>query len=67
MILMTGYLIRDYGCWFYNLGFLARGLDPVYKRNSGEFLVDFLELVSLEIMSLGWVLGSHFFKRAMIL
>ena len=39
---------------------MADGLDPVYKRNSPECLVDFRELESLETMSLGWVLGSHF-------
>ena len=44
----------------YELCFLTRGLGPVYKRNSVEFLIDFKELKSLEIMSLGWPSSSHF-------
>ena len=40
------------------LYFLAGGLDPIFKRSSIEFLVDFWKLENLEIMSLGWVLGS---------
>ena len=40
--------------------YLIGGLDPVYKRNSAEFLIDFQELENLEIMSLGWILGSCF-------
>ena len=39
----------------YELHFLTRGLGLVYRQNSIEFLINFQELVNLEIMSLGWV------------
>ena len=51
------------GYRFINCYFLAGGLDFVYRQNSIEFLVDFWELENLEIMSLGWVLGSYFSNR----
>ena len=44
----------------YKLYFLARGLNLVYRQNSVQFSIDFWELENLEIMSLGWVLGSRF-------
>ena len=44
----------------YELCFLTRGLDTIYKRNSVEFLVDFWKLENLEIMPIGWVFGSRF-------
>ena len=37
-------LIRICGIFFYKLHFFGRGFSPLYKRNSVEFLVDFLEL-----------------------
>ena len=40
--------------------YLIRGLDPVYRRNSVEFLIDFRKLENLEIMSLDCVLGFYF-------
>ena len=52
--------IGIYGLYVLQTLDLTGGLDPVYRTNSVEFLVDFRELESLEIMSLGWVLGSHF-------
>ena len=56
----TGYPISgfvDFLCFNY---VFDKGLDPVYRRNSVEFLIDFRKLENLEIMSLGWVLGSRF-------
>ena len=44
----------------FELYFLVRGLDSVYKWNSVEFLIDFQELENLEIMFVGWVSGSRF-------
>ena len=45
---------------FLNGCFLIGGLGLKYRRNSVEFLIDFQELENLEIMSLGWILGSRF-------
>ena len=48
------------GLLVYKLCFLTEGLGHIYKRNSIEFLVDFWKLENLEIVPLGWVLGSCF-------
>ena len=45
---------RDFWIICYELCFLTRGLDPVYKWNSIKYLIDFWELESLEILSLDW-------------
>ena len=44
--------IKIYGLYVLQTVYLTGGLDPVYKWNSVEFLIDFWELENLEIMSL---------------
>ena len=51
-----GFVLRCY----INYYFLTGGLGPKYKWNSVEFLIDFRKLENLEIISLGWALGSRF-------
>ena len=48
------------GCYIYKLHFLAGGVGPIYKRNSVEFLIDFLVLENLSIICpLGLVSSFH--------
>ena len=54
---------RDLWIICYELCLLTGGLDPIYKRNSVEFSINFQEIENLKIVSLGYVLGFRFSNR----
>ena len=49
MIIMLGYLVEGFVIdLVYKLSFFDKGFWLIYKQNSVEFLIDFLELVYFE-------------------
>ena len=56
---MSGYPV-SFVSYCFELYFLTKGLDPVYKWNFVEFLVNFRELKNFKMMSLNWVLDLCF-------